>query len=193
MQNKQEYYEEYVLGIKPEPNEKMVLGSIVHEMFANPNYDYKTALKNNNFTAKEFRVVEGFRLFKFPKKSVSEYKLSEKVVADCELIGYIDKMTKETVYEIKTSGSFWNKSRVEESLQLTIYSFLHTQHYKLEEPSPLVLVNFNTNNGKFVEFETKRTLEQHKEMLKLVRDVISEIKNLGWFEERYERGIQKGI
>ena len=61
LKDPEEYYRQYVLGIKPEPSMKMVFGSIFSEAYenrGNKKYDLDKRLQQAGFTANYNRIAK---------------------------------------------------------------------------------------------------------------------------------------
>lgn len=184
--NQDDYYQEYVLGIRPEPSREMVLGSIIHSAFEGK--DWLKELQEKFFTPNYERTI---------KKLLDEVKLGEhkKEVwlgkygeiypeTDCPLSGRADGVDTQNhiIYELKTSKSLWTEQRAAEHKQLTWYSFLYWKQYGVY---PLhSLVSMNVENGRHIIFTQSRSKEQIESLCQEIKQVVSELKNLGWWEKR---------
>lgn len=186
-QNKpEEFYQTYILGIKFEQTREMLLGDIIHQGLEGK--DWLKMLRENNFTSDYERSVGDIMKNKIPDFNEKEVWLGEKgkfyEETDCTIAARADGRDKENhiLYEIKTGKNFWTQDRVDEHGQLTLYSFIHYKQFgKIPD---LELISFNVNNGKMKIFKTKRTIEQLNEMCKQIREVVSILKNKGWWEKR---------
>ena len=184
--NPEQFYTQYVLGIKEPPTREMLLGSIIHAGFEGK--DWKKELIDNNFTPDYERTVAEIMKFPIPKMTQQEVWLGEKgreyEETDCSLAARADGINDDdnVIIEIKTGKNFWTQERADEHGQLTLYAFLK---WKETGKIPgLLLVSCNVNNGKVKVFYTKRTEEQIKEMCNHIKEVVKQLKERGWWENR---------
>lgn len=180
-----EYYTQYILGIKPEPSREMILGSIIHEGFEGK--DWKQLLIDNNFTPDYIRTVEQIMKYNLPsiQKEVwlGEYG-KEYEETGCKIAGRADGIDEEThtIVEIKTGKSFWDEEKVKTHGQLTLYSFLYWKQFGVIPQ--IMLISFNVNNGKAKTFFIQKTEQEINNICVLIKEVVSELKKRGWWEKR---------
>lgn len=177
-----EYYQKYVLGIRTPPNEPMMLGTIIHNTIQNTGFNWKRELSEKGFTSEKQRIVEKIALnTELPVYQEWEKKLEVKI-DDWSLLGYLDGFSEKKILEIKTGSSFWSQQRADESLQISVYSYLFRSIYGFIPEVELLTVN--TRNGKFRSIETKRTDKQISDAIEIVNDTVYKIKKMGWWDYR---------
>ena|SRR3990167_3422909 len=182
-----DYYSEYVLGIKGEPSREMILGNVIH--LALEGADWKTEFKKHNFTTDYERTIEEILKYQFPNIPEREVWLGDygKIYPQIESAGIAARVdgvdTKNhIIYENKTSKSFWTQEKADTHGQLTLYSFIYREKYGVI-PS-LVLFSINVGNGKVKMIETKRSEFQINEFITQVRQMVADLKSRGWWDKR---------
>jgi len=184
--NPEQFYTQYILGIKDPPTREMTLGNIIHSGFEGK--DWKKELIDNDFTSDYERTVAEIMKFPMPKMTQQEVWLGEKgkeyEELGCAFAARADGINEDenVIIEIKTGKNFWTQERADEHGQLTLYSFLKWK--ETGKIPDIILVSCNVNNGKVKVFPTKRTEQQIQEMCDHVKDVVKQLKQRGWWENR---------
>ena len=119
----QDYFNKYVLGIWPEPNEAMKLGSIYHKAFENPeNKIWIEELRKENFTSDKERMIwdaiKYLNKFKWPNERELKIRTSYLPI---DLLGIYDGYTTNVITEYKTGKANWTQARVNDDNQLKFY------------------------------------------------------------------------
>lgn len=163
--NKEEFFDKYVLGKKPESNNKMLFGNEI-----------------------------GARLSSDPKflPEISRYKIYEKCLTaklgDISLIGFLDNYDPKThaFHEFKTSSSTtrWTEKSAKEHGQLLFYKFLLYKNYGID-PSKIKCTLFYIPVEETGDFSMKLSNEpiQSFEVEHSITDII---KFAGYIKKTYE-------
>jgi len=176
------YFEQYVLGLRPEPTKKMVFGSIfskAYENRRNGRYDPYKELKERGFTADYERVLRSALSQLPPLEGEECEKTFEIENKPLNLLGKFDGVieSKNLIIENKT-GATWTQERADTAPQLTFYALVY---YLATGRNPrMVLNSVRQSDGKVFSFKTKRTVEQMKELKKVIDDVADRIKRGVW-------------
>lgn len=97
-------------------------------------------------------------------------------IASYDIVGKMDLITDETMYEIKTSGRRMSTKKVESNLQLLLYGWAYRQIYG-QEPKELGIINLvKTKKPKIQVLKTK--LNDHKQKV-LISVIFKLIKAIG--------------
>lgn len=180
-----DWYSEYILGIKSEPSREMLLGSICHSAFEGK--DWKTELKEKFFTPNYERTIQKLLdEVKLPehKKEVWLGKYGEVYPeTDCPMTGRADGVCNEhNIIELKTGKSLWNEQRASEHQQLTWYSFLYLKQHGIYPLHTLVSMNIET--GKHIIFTQTRNAEQVANLCDDIKRVVAEMKAKNLWDKR---------
>lgn len=174
--NPSQYYLQYVLGHKPKPTPNMEYGKIGHKALANPNYDWRAALRRKKFMAGKELVME--RALKvYPKCKVRELEFSV-MFEGIQLYGFIDGLAPGLIRESKFSApGVWKQEIVDEDMQIGFYWLVATLlGHKIKQAW---LDHINTHSGAIVSFPTHRSKQE-----------LDGVKN--WIRYAHE-GITKGV
>lgn len=181
-----DWYKEYVLGIKSEPSREMILGSITHSAFEGK--EWKKELKDKFFTANYERTIQklldGVKIPECTKEVwLGNYRQIYEET-NCAMTGRADgvNIRQNLIIEIKTGKGLWNERRANEHEQLTWYSFLYwKQHgnYPLHQ-----LISMNIETGKHIVIEIKKTEEQIKILCQDIKRVVDEMWKKDLFNKR---------
>lgn len=169
--DKEEWYNNYILGVKAPPNARMTFGSLVGKRIEK-DLSYIPQLKRGG---------------------VMEYEVKVKM-GDIELVGYMDQYFTETkeIHEYKTGGaSSWNQKKVDSHQQLDFYSLLLYLRDKVKpEEISFNLFHLHTEEKgdfsigfvkpfKLDHYTTKRTTKQIKlfgaEIIRIRKEMINYI------------------
>lgn len=82
-----------------------------------------------------------------------ELYLPNREAVPVPILGYIDNMTADTVYEYKTSSAVWDQGRVDASSQAAIYHWAFTR-LRGRKPQAVRFLVFNTRSVQITEFVT---------------------------------------
>lgn len=165
-----EYFTRYVLGAKPPATEPMRFGSIAHEAFAIPDFDYEEAIRKEGMTPDKARYIR--RALSDPlldpkTPGIEREKLVEAPFGlfkgpegkPMKLLGYFDGYhPKRVVFEWKTGKTPWSKEKVDEHGQLTFYALLCRMALG-GLPKEMILKHIGTN-GRVKTYQTARTDEE---------------------------------
>lgn len=184
------YYQEYILGIKPEPSEAMILGNLIHQAIAG-QVDIEKALKNNNFTSDYIRT--GRKLVDAIKPLINVRFQELAVIAQPEdgtgvtasILGIYDALdpVQNQIIEFKTTKNGWTSQEdVDENGQITLYSLIYKE---LTGTIPTtVLYRLDVSNGKIKKYETERNQKQLDEMKSKLNEIHAELVFKGWWPRR---------
>jgi len=156
LQSPEEYYRRYFLKEEFEPNDAMRFGSKIHKVLENRTIDVNTLnldvnqLLIANKVREEIPILDGCEI----KLLVQHEPIN--------LLAIFDGIHDNTIYEYKTCKSHWTQRRVDESLQLTFYTFVYIKKFK-RMPN-LKLISISSTSGKHKTFSTMRTLGDLEEL-----------------------------
>jgi len=185
---KDEYYKRYILGIQESPTEPLIFGSIVHELLANPKYNWREEIKKLMREPQDtyIRIIEKI-IATVPCCERHEVKLFIKQPEFClfaGIDGVDNKINKDVNFltEYKTGQAIWIKERVNESEQITMYTlcwFLETGNLL-----PYNLISISSKNGKSSEFKIHRTKSQIDEFYKKLLQFKKDLLELGFWDKK---------
>jgi len=195
--NRTKYFQEYIKGVKEPPNEKMKLGSAIHEWLDDPKYDIIKVLKE------DFKI-RGKRLLAIRKmldkawaKRLSESEVSiigtmkdgTKLLAKIDTIDRKERIMADWKTTDESKRQQWWVDRDE---QLSFYAFVYklAYHKFLKE---IQLYELNTIKGTCKTFYTARGYLDLKDIEQKIQRCIAEIKRLGWWELRKSRAERDKI
>lgn len=178
LRDPKDYYVQYVLGQKREPNEPMILGSIYHSAFEDHRGAWEIDLVNAGFTSDKHRMIVDalLHLKKFPEPKLKEDKAKFLVTySPVNLLIKLDGYTPPNkITEYKTGASNWTEERANTDGQIKFYSFVH--YLKYGKVPTVTLHSFSTKTGRIVTFKIKlKVREFAPEMKRIVKDVYSGI------------------
>lgn len=175
--NPQEYYMQYVLGIKPKPTRPMQYGSIGHQAIADPSFDWRAALLAGRFLGAEERAIER-AVAAVPRCARHEVEITA-TWGDVTLYGIIDGLDDTTFRERKFAApGAWNQARVDDDLQLTFYWWLlGLTRVKIKRA---YLDHINSKTGTLHSFETTRNKTDLQGVENLVEYCYKGIKAENW-------------
>ena len=190
MKGEEAYYKQYIEGIREPPNQKMILGSVIHKMIEDPKYHWKQALNNAYFTSDIVRAVSKIEI---PNVDINELDLTIEGELPCRaIIDGVDIDLDDDIvmgYEWKTSSSYWTQEKSDEHKQITHYCYCLWKKYK--RLIPFRLLSINTKNGKHRSFYTPRTMEQimawEQNLIAFRDDLI----NRGWWDKKISSNPKK--
>lgn len=171
LRDPQQYYRQYVLGIQDPSNDRMVLGSIFSDAYADKEFDFRAALikpqkyykncpENLTFTSDYARIMEKAlnhrNLLRLPKSMCEQKVYVESKI--CPLMakhdGRDDKGKNVLIIENKY-GTPWTEQKANTEDQITFYSYVD---WLLTGKIPLVrLQSVNKKNGEVQAFEVYKT------------------------------------
>jgi len=179
-----QYFREWVLGIRIPPTEAMMFGSLIHKGFETQGFDFELEAKEQLFAENKIRIGKKILSYEFPLFYQPETEIIVDMPAGYRIKGILDKVDPRISFlEIKTSASFWTQQQVDENLQLTIYAYLFFRKYG-NLPIEIILIDFNSSNGKEKKFTTKRDESDFEPMIERFDKAVSEIKSIGWWDLR---------
>ena len=166
----QDYFNKYVLGIWPEPNEAMKLGSIYHKAFENPeNKIWIEELRKENFTSDKERMIwdaiKYLNKFKWPNERELKIRTSYLPI---DLLGIYDGYTTNVITEYKTGKANWTQQRVNDDNQLKLYSLIHKMKWNVMPT--VILHSFNTTSGRCKTFKVKHKVRDLQEIKRMVKE-----------------------
>lgn len=191
--DKDQYYKQYILGESFEPNEKMLLGSVIHAYLEDPKYDLVKKLKELGISGKRLVAI---------KKAVTKAevkKLSEQeVIMVAELKGIkllvkVDGFDKKcyNIDDYKTTDTIdkyrrWSQWRADKDEQMSFYALVHRLAY-YKYPRVIRILELHTVKGTCKVFETVRGPQDLKLISEKIIRCVNELKMLGWWERRLSR------
>ena len=185
---RERYYDTYIKGIKNEPNEAMILGSVIHKALEEPKYEWIRELKKNNLGNK-IKIVRKL-LDKAESKKVGkpEFTLIAKK-DDLKIFSIFDGFDKKEriLNEWKTSDNEkWSQKQLDIHLQLSFYAWVYylTYHQFFTE---IRLHFLNTKKGTIKTYKTVRSITDIKAIEKDVLKIVREIKDNGLWEKRLSK------
>ena len=166
LNNPQEYYRRYILGIKPEPTEIMKYGSIFQDAWRDRTFNWKKELiqlnaKPSIISAMDKALKQMVRLPKRKTELTYTYPIIfDGILMPCILYAKLDGFDKEklVIYENKF-GTLWNEEKAKTDMQLTFYSFIIEKEFG-KKPK-IILQSADRKTGKVVIYETKRTKDDY--------------------------------
>jgi len=177
-----EYFESYVLGLKPKPTRKMIFGSIFSEAYENRNnkrYNPYKVLQKEGFTSDYERVLKN-ALSQLPPINGEECERTFEIENEpLNLLGKFDGVIedKNLIIENKT-GATWTQQRADEAEQLTFYGLVY---YLATGKNPKMILNsVRMSDGRVFSFKTSRTIKQLSDFKKKVDEIADKIKNNIW-------------
>jgi len=179
----QEYYSQYILGIREPANEPMILGKIIHEVLEDKNYNWQEAIKQLSKQPQTTykRVVEQI-IATVPRSHQKELKLYANTQHGFQIYAGIDGVDPEVLTEYKTGASLWTQDRADESQQITHY--LLAWWLKYNEELPFRLITISSKTGKFKELRTARTKKQLDEKMEQLMQLKRSLIELGWWDKK---------
>ena len=179
-EDKDKYYQQYIIGVREAPNKAMMFGSIVHALLEDKEYDYKKAIKEAGFTS-DFKRIADKVSKETPRSEESELKLFVDF-DDFALYAGIDGRIGEDLVEYKTGKAMWTQERADESEQITLYSLAWQLKYgKLPN---YLLITISSTNGKFRQIRTSRTEAQLENMKAKLRQFKKDLEELDWWSKK---------
>jgi CRISPR/Cas system-associated exonuclease Cas4 (RecB family) len=106
------------------------------------------------------------KLFRLPLISPSG------VFLDKDIVGIIDCIADDTIIEYKTSAKSLRQKDVDESIQLTLYSWAYRMVFGKPEKSIKLVVLVRTKQTKIQVFETRRCESDYESVFDVVADVV---------------------
>lgn len=183
-----QYFNDYILGLKSKPSEAMRYGSIIHDAIAGEIKDVEHVLKKEYYDSRQIRVALDLikRTPKPPYAEIGIYVAGSRangLKGDLivKLDGY-DPSTM-TIEEWKTTKNGWRTQQdVDDHGQLTVYSLAH--HCITGIIPNLRLTRLDTGNGKVKAYETIRTPQQLREMVEKLNVMYDDLMQKGWWTMR---------
>lgn len=183
-----QYFNDYILGLKPKPSEAMRYGSIIHEAIAGEIKDPEHILRKEYFDSRQIRVALEL-IERTPKPPYAELSIyvpgSRENGLKGDLIVKLDGFTPDTqtIVEHKTTKSGWRtQEEVDSHGQLTIYALAYRC---LTGIIPNFELNrLDTGNGKVKTFKTQRTPAQLDEMVINLNRMYDDLTSKGWWAMR---------
>ena len=173
-----DFYMEYVIGVRRPTSMPMQIGKVFSAMFANRKRKFTKELADLRPTRIAMQLIEGLKQFPNLPSKMCEVALK------CSFKGWKFRATldglvikQETIIENKTGMVEWTQQRADTSDQITFQNWCYWKKYKKMADKTLVYwLNTKSNPRQLVyRFETTRTLEQVMEFEKRVEVVISNL------------------
>lgn len=194
------YYKEYILGEKRESNEKMEIGTAVHEWLADPKYDIIERLKELGIRGDRMlacrKMMDKIEVKRLPESEVS---LIAKMKDGTNLIAILDGLKRDDreLAEYKTTDQLdpdkrWKQWHVDNNEQLSVYAFAYKLAYH-KFFRMIKLYELHTIKGTCKTFETVRGPKDLKDIQWKLEKCIREIKERGWWEQRKSRKEREQI
>lgn len=196
--NKEEWKSRYIDGVTEPPNDKMVLGKIVHKALEDDKYPWKMALKElpsqNPYIIRQIlnkmmdkrppltETTKGGRIL-----PCREVRVTAETKDGTKLLAYWDGFNREgkILFEYKTSAEVgqWQPWKVDYNRQLSMYAYLYMLkwHSFFRE---IRLFFLNTEKGTVETFITARDRMSIDRVAKEIKDAVAEMKSLGLWELR---------
>lgn len=185
--DKEQYYKEYILGEKREPNEKMKLGSAIHEWLDDPKYDIIKELKALGYRGKRLLVIRKMLDKAWAKRLPEQEVIIQAKMRDgTPLLAKIDTMDRENriFADYKTTDEnkrkqFW----VDRDEQLSFYAYVYklVYHKFLKE---IRLYELNVVRGTCKTFYTARGPADLKVIEDKIKWCVAGLKARDWWEKR---------
>jgi hypothetical protein len=172
-EDKQGYFEHYVLGIPVQETKPMLYGKIFSEAFRDRKFDFVSELKKGGFSEKEISYMAD-ALKRMPDIGKKNCEVELKVPNEgLKLYGIFDGYQPEFfhVIENKTGKVAWTKERVDDDEQLDMYALIHLKKFGFV-PRMITLNWLNTSNGALKTFSTKRTVHRVRQFEKRLNYII---------------------
>lgn len=192
--DKDAYVRKYIDGIEEPPNERMILGKLIHEAIAEPAYSLVENLKKEGFSQKQqviaCKLVDKVKKPKFPEVRMTiEHK-------DVKFIAFLDGLdpTEGLLEEHKTTDNMkdgkrvekWWQPRVDADKQLSMYDWMYgLYHHKFLRE--IRLNRLDTTTGTVKTFYTIRSRADRKMIEEYIFGVINEWKKEGLWLKRLSR------
>lgn len=183
-----DYYKHYIEGEIFEPNEKMILGTIVHKAMENPNFEWIKELKANGFNKNQQMMVRTILTNCVADKGTEpESTLTAETPEGTKLLCIVDSLDRSLgfLWEYKTcdSDDRWFQRMVDYNRQLSFCAYVYWLNcYQYFHRMRLVRMNVAT--GSVRRYDTCRSRRDITEMAKLIKTVVSEMKAEGIWEKR---------
>jgi len=167
------YFKEYILGMRREPTKPMTLGKIFDEAFSNRDVKWKPQLKSFGFE----KYIPIFERALSVMTEAPKNQCQFKVLADNKplLLYSIYDVYYPTLFHI-IEIKFGEREHTQESAdtmeQLSFYDLSHTLKFRVP-PTRMSLVWVNSKTGDVKMFKTKRSANQRK-LFKSSVDYVSE-------------------
>lgn len=184
-----EYFVQYVMGVKQPPTPAMMLGSLIHRAIGD-NWDAKKLemqMKGEHYTSDYIRTGISI-LSKAPRYPLQEERIvlepsahnGLKVPVMAILDGLDDVLNK--IGEHKTTSSGWSQQQVDEHDQLTLYDLVC--YYKYNKIFLNELNVLNVNNGKVKTYISTRSEKQILDLRDEINATYEDLVRRGWWERK---------
>lgn len=189
--DREQYYDQYILGKPFEPNDKMKAGKIIHSYLADNRYPVVKELKELGFTNKRIVVVRKM-LNKIEPKLLPEREKS--MGADFKgirLFGIFDGFDKKNriLAEYKTmdeSSRKWYNRDIDRNEQLSFYALIYKLSY-FQYFKEIKLYRMNTERGTVQTIHTARGPKDLEYIAEKISKCVDEIKAENLWEKRLSR------
>jgi CRISPR/Cas system-associated exonuclease Cas4 (RecB family) len=174
------WYLNYYLGLKmPEP-EYFTFGKKVHkaiEMYHKGEYKYGQETDKYIDIYREayppkYDEIESY--FEIPIIN----PLNGKETLKTKLNGIIDKINEGWIEDHKTASKLWSQKKLDDDIQMTIYSYAYRKIYNKKERGIRVNVLLKRANPALQTLDTFRVLGDYIEMYNFIMKYIHDVKNL---------------
>lgn len=174
--DQQKWYLKYAYGIEEPANDKMKIGKIFSEAYADPAFDYRTALRKENIPPSALTMFESLKDARLIRPELCEVKI-ECTIDGVPLIAYFDALRPwdDLIIENKT-GAPWTQERADEHGQLTLYGIMYGHVTPGSEPK--YLLQSIDPKGRLLIFTTTRSQEQKQQLWNNIKKVWAEMKEL---------------
>lgn len=191
-----EYVNRYLLGVYPEPNIDMKLGTIIHRTIENPEYPWLQEMRAEGFSKSKIMKIRKLINKMYKKRPVqSEVMMTATDANGIELLAILDGFDKETrsMDEFKTSDrdEMWNQHIVNYHRQLDFYAYVYWLKYH-QFFKEMRLHFLNTGKSTCQTFYTTRSMRDISETRKRVDTFVQLMMAKGYWERRVSRDdVQK--
>lgn len=173
----QDYFRNYILGIREPPSEPMIYGKIVHEALADDKYDWKKELIKQGFTSDKERITKKI-LAEVPRCRKREVGIYVDTDDGFQIYMGLDGVDNNFLTEFKT-GQIWTKERADEHKQITMYTLAWFIQFGVIMPFRLITISSTTGKHKIL--WTERTPQQLNDMMNKLKQFKAELEALNWW------------
>ena len=185
--NKDEWKSRYIDGISEPPNDKMILGKIVHQSLEDEKYPWLMALKQQLPQQNPIPIRKILNKMSSKVAPAREVRVTATTKDGTGLLAYWDGFDKKerVLYEYKTSAELnqWQPWKVDFNRQLSMYAYM----YKLKWHNffrEIRLFYLNTEKGTVETFLTARGPRDIDLVAREIKDAVAEMRSLGLWEKR---------
>jgi len=182
------YMRLYIEGIQDPPNDKMKLGTLIHNTIQDNRFPLIEEMKKEGYSKKQMLAARK-AVSNIPSPEKSEIFMSVEY-GNVKLVGFADGLgnNDSELIEYKTTDNpqIWNQRNVDMNDQLSFYALIrYLKHHSYWKGIRLIRVN--TITGSVRRYETARGYRDVQYMKDKVDKTILEIKDAGLWESRLSR------